>query len=380
MNGRVTFAAAPLFVLLSHLAAAQIPSDPTAEIRPLESQLADAMLARNRTQIETLLAPDYVLRGSPDIERQTWIANAVTLCWGDRSDIEAFEARAVGEAIVASFTMTFYVDPATCRAAVLRSLVTDVWARYPEGWRLQVRHSGPVPAEGAGVSAQFGNVPQPPPIWTGCAELSLVATGGNTSTRTLGVGGSLLNRTDTSTTRGSLSFVTSETESVTRARSLTAQARHGRRISTRLEAFGQGGYTRDRFAGISNRTTAEGGIAYRTRLPVPHTLSTEGGIGYTVERRLDGMELSFAIATGTIRYRWRLRPGAELTEDLGAVADLEERSNWRGTSTTSLSVALSQILSFKASHAVEYRNAPVPGFGRTDTRTSAALVISFERR
>jgi hypothetical protein len=33
----------------------------------------------------------------------------------------------------------------------------------------------------------------------------------------------------------------------------------------------------------------------------------------------------------------------------------------------------------KLANAVEYRHAPVPGFKRLDTRTSASLVFSFQK-
>jgi putative salt-induced outer membrane protein YdiY len=211
-------------------------------------------------------------------------------------------------------------------------------------------------------------------------ELSLVATGGNTSTRTLGLGGTAIHRAARSTTRGSVAFVTSEVDAVTQARSIVAQGRHGVRLTDALEVFGQGLYSRDRFAGIDHRAVADAGVAYTTPLRPPHALVAEGGIGYTVEQRLDLTELRYITATGALRYRWRIRPGADLTENAGLVADVEAGANWRGTSETALTVALNQLLSLRASHVVEYRNTPVAGFGRTDTRTAAALVFSFDRR
>ena len=40
-------------------------------------------------------------------------------------------------------------------------------------------------------------------------------------------------------------------------------------------------------------------------------------------------------------------------------------------------VAINKILSLKASHTLAYLNEPVPGFGKTDTITSIALVAKF---
>jgi putative salt-induced outer membrane protein YdiY len=259
-------------------------------------------------------------------------------------------------------------------------LITDVWTLDDGEWRLQVRHAAAPPAANAGVAAQYGIVPAPPPTWDISGELSLVATGGNTSTRTLGVGGTVLHRTDVTRTRATAAFVTSEAEQITNARSLTLQGRHGLQVRPHVELFGTGALTRDRFAGISDRFTTEGGVAYTASLPRQHVLIGEGSIGFTVERRLDAMDLKFANATGSLRYALTLARATQVTEDASFTADLEETSNWRTISTSAVAMTLTQMLTLKASHAFEYRNAPVPGFGRIDMRTAAALVISWQRR
>lgn len=356
------------------------PVEPAAGVRAAAQALKDAMHRKDRPELERRLAPEFVLRGSPDIDRATWIRNAVTLCWGDRSDIETFSTRALGDAVVASYELTFYVDPATCRPAVLRSLVTDVWIRAADGWQLQVRHAGPAPRGDAGVAAQFGAVPLPPPSWEVNSELSLVATGGNTSTRTLGLGADATHRAGRQTTRASFSFLTSEADEVTRARSLVARARHGVQVGPRVELFGRGDYARDRFAGIANRATVDGGLAYTAALPARQSLKAEGSLGYTDEQRLDGTELRFASATAALTYRWRIAPGADLAEELAFNGDLQDQGNWRGTSATALTIDLTRIIAFKIAHAFEYRNTPVGGFERTDMRTSAALVLSWQRQ
>ncbi len=360
-------------------AAAADPADLAAHILALERALADALHARDRDRLEALLAPGYVLRGAPDIERAQWVDNAVTLCWGDRSDIDAFAARRHDQVVVAAFTLTFYVDPGSCQPALLRSLITDVWVRDGDRWRLQVRHAAPPPA-GTGVAAQYGAVPLLPATWEASGELSLVATGGNTDTQTLGLGGDVTHRSGRSESRGAVAFLTSEADEVTRARSLHVEARHGYRVRPRLELFGRGAFARDRFAGIDGQSTMAGGAAYTAGLPVGHVLTTEGSLGFVVERRRDATRLEFASATGALRYGWTIVPGTELSEEASVLADLESAGNWRGATATALTVVLTRVLSLKVSHAFEYRHRPVAGFGRTDMRTAAALVFGVAHR
>jgi len=372
-----------LLALASNATAAGTQADPPGiptVIRAREQALADAMHARDSQRLEQLLALDYILRGTPDIDRATWIRNAVTLCWGDRSEIEHFDARPLGDVVVASFELTVHVDPATCQPARLRSLITDIWIRQADGWRLRIRHAAAAPAADADLSAQYGAVPLPPPTWEISSELSLVATAGNTSTRTLGLAGDVTHRGLASSTTGSVTFLTSEADEITRARSLSAEARHAFHVGGRVEPFVRGAYARDRFAGIANRATVDVGAAYTARVPKPHSLTAEGGLGFTAEQRLDGTDLRHLAAATAVDYAWTRGPGVELKEHVGLNADLESAGNWRAAIRTALGIALTRLLSFKVSHAFEYRHAPVTGFRRMDMRTAAALVLSFQQR
>jgi putative salt-induced outer membrane protein YdiY len=357
------------------------PEQPgSVEIHRLESTLVEALHARDRQRLESLLASDYVLRGTPDIDRETWLQNAVKLCWGDRSDLDGFRARRHDGVVIASFELTFYVDPGTCRAGVRRSLITDVWVFEPEGWKLKVRHAGAPPASAGDIAAQFGILPDPPPVWEATSELSAVATAGNTSTRTLGIGAQVVHRADAQQTEVNTRFITSQAEDVTNARSLTVEGRHGFTVTERLQMFGAASYARDRFAGIDDRITATAGVAYTVPVPRSQSLIIEGGLGWTGEQRLDLATLRFATATGALEYRWTLIPGTELREEATIYVDLESARNWRTSNTTGLTVSLTRVLSLRASHAIEYRRTPVAGFGRSDMRTAVALVLSIARR
>jgi putative salt-induced outer membrane protein YdiY len=374
-------AAGPLLtlVLLSGPASAQpvAQRDDATEIRAMEEALATALHARSRSQLEPFLAPDFVLRSAPDIDRDTWLRNAVALCWGDRSDIRAFTARSLNGVVVATFELTFYVDPTTCRPSVLRSLITDVWVRREDRWQLQIRHSA-APPQGSDVAAQYGIVPEPPPTWDVSSELSMVATSGNTSTRALGLGGDVTHRNERRTSAASIAFFTNDVDGVTEAQSVAARIRHGIQIRERLQMFGEGSYGRDRFAGLEDRVVVTGGVSFASSLSGSHAITADGGFGFTSEDRLDG-RLRFATGTGAIRYRWQMKPVADLVHDIRLNADLQSAANWHGTTATALTVTVTRVVSVRFSQAFEYRNAPVEGFGRTDARVTAGLVLSVRR-
>lgn len=353
-------------------------TDDRTALLQLERRLAATLDSRSQAEMERLLADDYVLRGAPDVPRATWIREALARCWGERFDIDDFEARLDGETAVTSFLLTFYVNPDSCMPGVMRSLITDVWVRDADGWRLRVRHSSPPPA--GGVAAQFGLVPEVPPRWVLQGELSLVATGGNTSTQTLGVASDFTQATADTSSRVQFTYVSSEADSVTQARATTLQARQGWKLRDGFEVFGRAAYARDRFAGIDNRAALDAGLAYNTGRPPRHKLTTEASAGFIAEDRTATETLRFASATGAVRYSWQIAPASHLQEELAVTSDLTEGRNWRAANSLSLIVALTRVLSIKVTNGVEYRNLPVPGFRRADTRTSAALVFALRAR
>ena len=223
-------------------------------------------------------------------------------------------------------------------------------------------------------------MPEPPPTWEASSEFSAVATGGNTSTRTIGLSAQVGHRAGRHRSQVHTRFLTSQADEVTNARSLAIEGRHGISVTERLQMFGNTTYARDRFAGIDKRLTATAGVAYAVPVSGPHTLTLEGGLGWTHEARLDPSTLRFATATGALAYKWTIRPGTELREEATVNADLESAGNWRTSNTTALTVTLTRVLSLRASHAIDYRHTPVAGFGRSDMRTAVALVFSMTRR
>lgn len=350
---------------------------PAGELPAVEERLFQAISAKDRATLDVLLADDFVLRGSPDVGRETWLSNAISLCWGDRFSIDQASVMEFEGGAVVAFVLTFFSDPMTCAPATLRSLVTDVWRREVGGWRLAVRHTGPLGT--GGVSAQFDNVRAPPPVLEARGELSFVSTGGNASTHTLGVSGDAVHRVGRGTTTARGRFVTAESDGIENARSTTLQIRHGRRVSDRIELFGRGAYFRDPFAGIEHRGEGAGGLTF-TITTRPHAFTLDGDLGITSETRLNAPDDRFATGSARANYIWTLTPTSQFSAEMTAVGDLEDASNWRMSTEVSLLASLNSRLSARMSFGTRYVNAPVPGFRRTDRTISAALVIGYARR
>lgn len=345
------------------------------DLRAAEEQLATALSQKDKTTLDSLLAPTFLLRGAPDTAREAWIGNAVKLCWGDDYAISDFSiSHETADTAVVSLLLTTYRDPMTCDAAVVRSLLTDLWTRVDGRWQLLLRHSAPPPR---GVAGQFGKVAPPPPRWERSAELSLVATGGNTDTQTLGAGMAVLWRPGAWTTRTHAKYVRSVTADAVTAESLVAEVRQSRTLSPHADAFARGEYLVDRFAGISNRTTVEGGFGWILLRKAPHSLAIDGGAGATHESRLKGGDVAFASATLTSAYKWQISPSASLGEQITISTEVTALDNRRLKNVVQLTLSVSRLLSVRMSHELKHVSRPVVGFRPTDTILSAALVGRF---
>jgi putative salt-induced outer membrane protein len=174
-------------------------------------------------------------------------------------------------------------------------------------------------------------------------------------------------------------FVRQEADGVVSAKSLASLERASRVLSPRLQAYGQHGYLRDLFAGVESRNSVEGGLSYLLVQAGPHTLFADGGLGYLHEDRTIGQSLSTPIGTAGTRYKLKLSQTSDLTDDLATSFDFSKDGTWRLNHLIALTARIASVFSLKVSNQLRFVDEPVPGFERTDTITSAALVVGWSR-
>ena len=227
------------------------------------------------------------------------------------------------------------------------------------------------------VLAQPPPADAPPPRWERKAEVSVVATSGNSDTQTAGLGASMVWRPGKWTTEARAAFVRSAANDIVTARSFAADFRQARGITPRLEAFGRFGYLSDEFAGFDARSTVDGGLGYKLLTGPVHTLRVDAGPGYSHEDRVTADDLSFPLVNMGAGYKWRISQTADLTDAAIMTRSLDQGEDWRFNNALALTAAITSVLSLKASHELKHVNAPPPGFEQTDTVMSIALVAKF---
>lgn len=219
--------------------------------------------------------------------------------------------------------------------------------------------------------------PPPPPNHETSAEVSFVGTSGNSSTESIGIGLSRLDRVDGWLITSKLAYVNNSSDGELRAESI-ALAFQGAKILTRkLSVFAKYGFLHDRFAGIESRNTVAAGEAYIFLETRKHKLTGDGALGYASEERT----ISPTIKSGTwdmgLLYDLKLSDTTEITDDARILFSLSDGSDWRSGNILAVSAKLTTIFSLKVSNTIRYVNQPVPGFQTTDSITAVALVAKF---
>ena len=174
-------------------------------------------------------------------------------------------------------------------------------------------------------------------------------------------------------------FAQTESDGVLDARSLVTLLRADRFVTTRTSLYSQYDYLRDLFAGIEQRHTIAGGLAYRLIDRAPHRLTIDGGLGFEHEATVAGESDDSAIATSGLAYRWEISKTSDITEELRYVQSLNAGTDWKLDQSLAITAAIASAFSLKFSNIVRYVNEPPLGFETTDTITSVALVWSIKR-
>jgi hypothetical protein len=136
-------------------------------------------------------------------------------------------------------------------------------------------------------------------------------------------------------------------------------------------------YLRDLFSGIEHRNGLDGGLSFNVLGTDRQTLFADGTLGYLNESRVLGPDLSTASGGAGLRYKLKLSPTSDVSDDVLLSSDFSDAGTWRVTQVAALTARVMGALSLKLSNQIRFVNEPVPGFEQTDVLTSAALVLSF---
>ena len=219
--------------------------------------------------------------------------------------------------------------------------------------------------------------PAAPKKWKESAELSYVQTTGNSRTST--VSGKDLYTYDWKKAGLELAAggLAAKDKGITNAEQYYASEKVSWKLTGKDYVFERIGWDRNRFAGIKNRYDYSVGLG-RDLVDLPNDkLLGEVGGGYIFEDRLHAKNLSYGSYRGHVKYIRTLSQTANASQDLEYIGNMSDHKGYRTNSETALIASISTHFSLKASYVWHYENSPAPGFKKSDTITSMAVIVNY---
>lgn len=210
------------------------------------------------------------------------------------------------------------------------------------------------------------------------AELSFVDTGGNTDITTLSLKNTFkYNFSDTTFGTWELGALFGESDGEKNAERYFTNIRLDHLYSELLYSFANGGWLKDKFAGIDPRYYLGTGAGYKFLIGPVHFLLGEAGLTYTVEDYTDNTDRDYLGGRLFGLYEYAFNAQNKFFQSLEWLPDFDETDNWLFNSETGVISALNGFFSLKASYVVKYDNVPVTGLEHTDTVLGVTLVANY---
>lgn len=215
--------------------------------------------------------------------------------------------------------------------------------------------------------------------WSDQAELSFVDTGGNTDVTSLSAKNLLKYEcSDDLQAAWKLGALYGQSDGEKNAESYFSDLRLDYLFTKHLYAFGNAGWSKDKFAGIDSRYYVGPGAGYKFLYGPKQFLVAEIGLNYVNEQYIDDTDKEYLGGRAFAEYEYAFTDKNKFSQSVEYLHDFDDSNNYNVNSETALISALNDYLALKTSYIVKYDNQPVPSTLKdTDTILSVTLVVNF---
>lgn len=264
-------------------------------------------------------------------------------------------------------------------AAIVLATILAMVAR-PSRAHQQAPPGPPTPTPAPAPAAEPAPPPKPPPTWDLKLGLSYLATMGNAETSSAGIDASYRREWGVWSLDATAASVRATRNDTETAENASSQLRGRRKIADGLEATaGLRGET-NRFAGIDLRTIADTSLAWNAVTTPSWRVRTLWGVSWTREEPRGDRPVSTSLG-GLLQLQntVRISEGSELNSQVTAYPDMEDTEDYRINANLALQAALNRHLALRLGYDIRYDNEPIHGFQRTDSTSTASLVVQLGR-
>lgn len=219
------------------------------------------------------------------------------------------------------------------------------------------------------------------PAWDLKLGLSYLATTGNTETSSAGIDASYRQAWGPWSLEGTAAAVQATRNDEETAENYNVQLRGQRQIAGALQLTTGLKGERNRFAGVDYRTILDTSLRWSLVDSPQWKIHTLSGLSWTREepRGERPCDDSFGVLL-QVNGLARLSPTAEFNGRITTYPDLEDTGDYRVNSHLGIQAALNAHLALRLGYELRYDDEPVRGFERTDSTSTASLVVQLGRK
>jgi putative salt-induced outer membrane protein YdiY len=227
------------------------------------------------------------------------------------------------------------------------------------------------------ASAQAPAAAEPPPPWELKLGASFVGTSGNTDTSSTGASLDGYRQWTIWRVEGAASAVlTSEGDRQT-AEQYLAALRTKRALTDRISATSGIRLERDRLSGIDLRSLLDGGLSYVLVKRPEWQLDGLTALVWRHEDRTTDEVLDHAEAALELKNKYVFGTTGDTTQRFTFYPDFTSSTAYRSETELTAQASMNKRLALKIAFLWRYANDPVPGFKRSDTTTTASIVVRW---
>lgn len=198
----------------------------------------------------------------------------------------------------------------------------------------------------------------PPPPSEFSADLGFVSVSGNTSVTTLSLGEKWIRRMSRWEFLQELGAVYGKTEGTETSNLWKASVRGDYGLGGNVAAYVRTAFDRNKFAGVKSRFAEGVGLVAKPITNDKDQLKIEGGFELTQQDNLDGTSDSFSSLRLASTWKHAFNDKTYAFQGIEYLPNLDESSDYRINSETTVVAPLSTRVAMKASYLVRFDNLP----------------------
>lgn len=233
---------------------------------------------------------------------------------------------------------------------------------------------------GAVLRAQEEDAPpaEEEPDWNLELGLSYLATTGNSETSSGGFKAAFTKEWDPWSLEAEAFFLRAEDEGETTVEHSGASIAGSRDLSERWSITAGLSGEKDRFSGIDLRTVVSAGVKWKMVDGERWTLQSRSALTWTSEA-FEGDQPSddYLGALAGLSSKWQITESADLATKVVYFPNFDDSEDYRFEGDLALTTKISSAWALSLGYQVRYDNQPVVGFEKTDSATTASLVLKL---